>query len=131
MVLFGHKQLRGKNFLLLWQRVSRRPCVQSDFADGGRRRIQQGLFEPCRAVVRPFVDEERMEADGGMDVRLFSKRDDGCPFGEMRGVGENAFHAVRTAVLQDFGEGILQAAVRQMGMCIVEGKHRVMLNAEC
>ena len=122
MMFLGDKQLRGKNFLLLGQAIPRRPCIQSDFADGGRRRIQQGLFEPRGAVVRPFVDEERMEADGGMDVRLFAEFCNSLPFREMRRVGENAFDAMRATVLQDCRKGILYAAVRQMGMCIVERK---------
>ena len=122
MMFLGDKQLRGKNFLLLGQAIPRRPCIQSDFADGGRRRVQQGLFEPRGAVVRPFVDEEWMEADGGMDVRLFAEFCNSLPFREMRRVGENGFDAVRTTVLQDCRKGILYAAIRQMGMCVVERK---------
>ncbi len=88
----------------------------------------QGLFKPCGTVVRPFIDEEWMEPESGMDIRLFVESYNCFPFREMCGVGENPFDAMRTAVLQDFVDGILQAAVRQMGMGVIQGKHSLMSN---
>ncbi len=69
-----------------------------------------------------------MEPESGMDIRLFTEFYNCFPFREMRGIGKNPFDTMRTTVLQDFVDGILQAAVRQMGMGIIEGKHSLMIN---
>ena len=68
-----------------------------------------------------------MEPEGRMNVQIVCKFCNGLPFREMRGICQNSPDAVQTAVLQDFREGILKAAVRQMGMGVVERKHNLPL----